>query len=673
MVCGLGSLGQHCVAVLKEYGVRVNAIDEVRPRNWEVPDLPNLLDALIIEDCRQPNVLEQAKIRQCRAILLVTGNERMNIEAAFAARLLNPQIRLVVRSDQQNLNQLLSQDLGNFVAFEPTQLSASAFALAALDTEILGYFNLEGRLLRIAKHQMQLGDRWCDRWMVHGLNSRTRRVLSHTIEPSHWPEQFHQWEPEAIVRVGDTLIHVEVADRLPRYSQQPTTESQLNLRRLWRQLVRRVTHQTLKQKWQQFWQWSTQYQTRHVAVICGITVLILLGGGTILLRLEYPGIHLREAFSVTAALLLGGYSDLFGTFKLTFPISGWLQLFSLGLTVAGTAFVAVLYALLTETLLSSRLHFTRRPPIPRRDHVVLIGLGRVGQQVAALLQDLKQPLVGITSTVLDPGTLSQMPLVVGNIRNALTKVNLSQAKSVVVLTEDDLVNLEVGLMAHTANATSRLVIRTYDQHFSDNVARLFPYAQVLCASALSAEVFAAAAFGENIISLFHFNNQTVLATEYRVEAGDTLKGLILAEVAYGYGVVPILYQHAAQETLQFMPADDLRLQIGDRLIVLATSSSLQQIERGEMAPRQWQIKIEAAPTRDAVFEGANEIARISGCSLHAAREIINHLPGMLPRSLYKHQAQHLVRRLSKIQVSAHLIPTTNQPESDLSNTSKSGA
>lgn len=164
----------------------------------------------------------------------------------------------------------------------------------------------------------------------------------------------------------------------------------------------------------------------------------------------------------------------------------------------------------------------------QQDHVVLIGLGRVGQQVATLLQELKQPLVGISSTALDPGILPQMPLIVGKIANALTKANLCNAKNIIVVTDDDLKNLEIGLMAHATNPTSGLVIRTYDRHFSDNVARLFPYAQVLCASALSAEVFAAAAFGENVLSLFHFNNQTVLVTEYSIEAGDTLNGLILA-------------------------------------------------------------------------------------------------------------------------------------------------
>lgn len=40
-------------------------------------------------------------------------------------------------------------------------------------------------------------------------------------------------------------------------------------------------------------------------------------------------------------------------------------------------------------------------------------------------------------------------------------------------------------------------------------------------------MFAGAAFGENIINLFRFNRQTVLVTEYQIEAGDTLNGLLL--------------------------------------------------------------------------------------------------------------------------------------------------
>ncbi len=670
MVCGLGSVGQHCIAVLKEYGVAVSAIDAVQPRNWELPNLPNSLEELLIGDCRKPNILEQAKIQQCQAVLLVTSDERVNTEAAFAARLLNPKIRLIVRSDKQNLNELLSQNLGNYVAFEPTQLSASAFALAALGAEILGYFKLEEQLLRVVKYQIQQGDRWCDRWLLHGLNRATRRVLNYTSDPSYLPLQFYQWNPEAKLRAGDTIVYIEVTDKLVSHSRVPANNSKRDLRQLWQGIIRGMVWKNILQKMAQLWQLSYLYQTWRVAIICGITILLLLFGGTVLIRLEYAGISLREALSATIALLLGGYTDLFGTFELKIPISFWLQLFSLGLTLAGTAFVGVLYALLTQTLLTSRFQFfTSRPPVPQEDHVVLIGLDRLGQRVAALLQELKQPVVGITSTALNPGILPQMPVIVGNIANALTKVNLSNAKNIIVLTDDDLENLEIGLMAHAISPTTGVVIRTYDQHFSDNVARLFPYAQVLCSSALSAEVFAAAAFGENVLSLFHFNNQTVLVTEYTIDAGDTLKGLILAEVAYGYGVVPILYQHYTQEPPHLMPSDDTRLYVGDRLVVLATSNSLQRIERGEMAPRRWQVQIERVLNRDAIDDGADEIALISGCSIGTARELMNHLPKMLRRPLYKYQAQRLVRELNSLHVVACLIPTSDT-ESEQSDTSR---
>lgn len=69
LICGLGSLGQQCVVALKEFGVSLVAIEEVLPPSWEISAVPNLLDELIIGDCRQDSILEQAKIRQCRAVL----------------------------------------------------------------------------------------------------------------------------------------------------------------------------------------------------------------------------------------------------------------------------------------------------------------------------------------------------------------------------------------------------------------------------------------------------------------------------------------------------------------------------------------------------------------------------------------------------------------------------
>ncbi|NJL22212.1 MAG: hypothetical protein HC895_17560 [Leptolyngbyaceae cyanobacterium SM1_3_5] len=215
-------------------------------------------------------------------------------------------------------------------------------------------------------------------------------------------------------------------------------------------------------------------------------------------------------------------------------------------------------------------------------------------------------------------------------------------------------NLEIGLMARSANPDCTLVLRVYSQRFSDSITRLLPYAKVLGAYALAAEAFAAAAFGETIVSLFRLDNQTVLVTEYRVAAQDGLTGLLLAEVAYGYGVIPLLHQRSPREIPQLLPSDDLRLNSGDRLVVLASIDSLQAIERGDRLPATWRVRIERVASAAAAFDGAGTIARISGCDIGIARTTMNLIPSTLPVSLYKHQAQRLVRELSKAQVRASI-------------------
>ena len=139
-----------------------------------------------------------------------------------------------------------------------------------------------------------------------------------------------------------------------------------------------------------------------------------------------------------------------------------------------------------------------------------------------------------------------------------------------------MLNLEVALMAYAINPNIRLVIRTLEQRFSDNLAKLLPHSTFIYTSAVVAGAFAGVAFGENILSLFSIEYQTVLITEYDIETVNTLNGLILAEIVYGYGVVPILYQKQPNEST-LIPSDGIRLAIGDRLIVLATINGLKRI------------------------------------------------------------------------------------------------
>ncbi|BAY66537.1 TrkA-N domain protein [Calothrix brevissima NIES-22] len=649
LVCGLGNLGQYCISVLKEFGVNVNAIEVTNIQRWEIPELPNLVDNLIIGDCRQPKILEQAGIIHCRAILIVTSDERVNIAAAFAARSLNPQIRLVIRSAQENLNELLSQNLGNFVAFEATELPAKSFALGALSSETRGLFTLENRLLRVFRAPVDVSQRWAIHSPIQDLNNAHRRVLAHARAGESLPKAFYQWEPNQPIERGDTVAYIEVSDRLPT----PTVQSVTSRQQFFWATILSLRWQNLRHKLLQFWQDSSQ--TRRVALVGGLIMMSWFFCGTLLYKLQYPQLSFQDALNVSLVLSLGGYDNLFGQLQLPFAIPWWLHLFSISETVAGTVFVGILYAIMTERVLAAKFQFSRRRlPIPKAEHIVLVGLGRVGKLVAQLLQELKQPVVGINTKEIDSEILSTMPLIVGNIKNALNQVNLATAKSVIVVTDDEVTNLEIALTARASNPTANLVIRTFDPHFSENVARLLPYARVLGVYALAAEAFAAAAFGENVLNLFRLNGQTTLVTEYRIEANDTLNGKLIGEIAYGYGIVPILHAKAGQANSKLMPSDDIKLAVGDRLIVLATIEGLQRVERGAIAPPQVLVKVESALSAEATFEGAAVISRVSGCDMHTARTLMNQLPATLQYPLYKHQAHRLLSELSKAQVQARI-------------------
>lgn len=675
LVCGLGSLGQNCVANLKSFGVPVNAINNAVPSEWEVVNLRSQIDHLEIGDCRQAEVLERAGIRQCRAVLLVTQDERVNLEAALTARVLNPQVRLVMRSDKQNLNQLMGQQLQNFIAFEPTQLAAPAFALGAFGEKLIGYFNLDGHRFQVVKQRLEPENLWCDRRQLHELDTGHRRVLCHTpadltnspeIPPRATPSPsslFYTWLPDTVLRAGDEVVVIECDAQLRTLNSEPPRLRRSPLKRVGQALARLRNWPALRQDLIHLLRASSGQQLRRVTLICGATVVALCLLGTWLFAVNAPDdIPLFTAFLYTFITLFGGYGDVFEALE-AFNHPRLLQLFGVLLTVAGAAFVGVLYALLTEKLLSLRFEFMeRRPPVPEKDHVVVIWLGRVGRQVLTTLQELNQPVVGISPYGLDAEVLPKVPLLIGEVTAALNQANLATAKSVVAVSEDEIQNLEVGLLAHRVNPHCRAIIRTYDQQFTDRVAQIFPFAQVLCASALSADAFAGAAFGEHVTGLFRLYGQTVLVTQYQIEAGDTLEGQMLSEMAFGYGVVPLSHQRQLQpQGGRLMPPEDTRLQPGDRLVVLATIGGLRRIEQGQMAPRTWKLHLETALTANAVFDGATEIARVSGYNLGDARALMTQLPGTLPRPLYRHQALRLARLLTRAQVKAQVVAPRRSP------------
>jgi len=655
IVCGLGGLGQHCVLDLKKfayrnYQVEVIGIDRVKPELAEVSDLDRLLDGkILLGDCRRTDVLEQAGIHSARAILFVTSDEGANIEGAIAARRLNPGIRLVVRSSQANLNELLKEQLGGFVALDPTELPAAAFATAGIARDTLGFFPIGDLSMRVVEQELTPKDmQWLD-LPAHNLHRRQHRLISTPDVPSD--RLFFQWQPEHRLKVGDRCAYIELIDR-------QTVNQRAPVKKKKRRSVIASWLENLRQfNLASFWEWIQAKQARQAVFFGMIVGFILWLANTLVLYNHVRNLPLHRAAATAVVLLLGGYGDVFGGLG-DLPVPEWVEIFCLMTTVISIIYVLGVLGIIADSLISAKFDFLKAGiPIPEEDHVVIVGFGRLGQKVARLLHELNQPIVILTRQTGDLNPPPQTPVISGTRPQDLVQANVQTARSVVAVTDNQMLNLEVTLLAKNAarkiNRHIDLVIRTQDQFFSENLEELLPKSKALNAYALSAEAFAGAAFGEDMLSVFRLSNQTVLVAEYEITPGDTLVGKTLAQVAYGYDVVPIFLETLMPgvDGIQkvYLPSDDDLLNEGDRLIVLASIAGLRRIEQGEMRlPRRWQIHAKPPLNPNASYDISDKFSHISGCDLETARKFVEQLPSSIEINLYDMQAFRLGQNLSKL-------------------------
>ncbi|MEM6451639.1 MAG: NAD-binding protein [Cyanobacteria bacterium P01_D01_bin.105] len=676
IICGLGNLGQQCVLNLKKFDydpfeVHITAIDQRNIQSWEVDNLPNyLVKPPLLGDCRREDMLKAAGVESARAVLVVTSNESTNVECAIAVRRLNPNVQIIMRSSRHSLNALLSRQLGKFVALDATELPAMTFALAGLDEDVVSVFKIGRHRFRVTERIMSAGDSNFCQQRMQDLHKGNLRLLDfnpveNPPQPMGWATTassiFHRWQPYLRVSPGDRVAYIEVDN-----GNEPKTQPQNPLLAFtyWLEELRHGNWQQRLRNWRK----SSEESLGRVVAIALLTAVVLWLTGTLLLKFSYslppnappdlaPELSWVKAISLGAILLLGGYGDVFGGFTQS-GTPAWVQMACLIITLISILVVLGVLGLVAERLLNSRFDFLqKRPRTPRKDHVVVVGLGRIGRKVATLLSDLNQPLVALDTQPNTTEIPPQIPLLAGSILEELPMANLAAAKSVIAVTNDQMLNLEIALFAteKNLNRTFSPVVRTRSQSFSDNLAAMMPQAQTFCAYALSAEAFAGAAFGENIIGLFRLGGQNILIAEYLITQGDTLSGKQMAQVTYGYGVVPIL-----RETLDdqgnrctvLMPTDEQYLRAGDRLFLLSSINGLRRIERGATTPpRRWRLVADTAAYDRIAPEALNNAAllltKFLDCEEIRARQFVEQLPAAMDIDLYDYQAARLVQAMQK--------------------------
>lgn len=226
-----------------------------------------------------------------------------------------------------------------------------------------------------------------------------------------------------------------------------------------------------------------------------------------------------------------------------------------------------------------------------KDHVILVGLGRVGIRTFHMLRKLGAQVVVLerrdTAAFLDDVRRDGSPVVVGDARSEalLEEVGVRDARSIVISTDDDLANLEIALDARKLNPRIRVVMRMFDPNMAEKVREGFNIKTVMSVAALAAPTFALAALERGIVDSTIVDDFLVVTKRVQARAGDALCGRTVAEILrqHHVGVTELRSSDGARV---LFPPPEAAIRAGDEVLVQGEYDALErlfasaEVERG---------------------------------------------------------------------------------------------
>ena len=139
--------------------------------------------------------------------------------------------------------------------------------------------------------------------------------------------------------------------------------------------------------------------------------------------------------------------------------------------------------------------------VPRRDHVVVVGLGQVDYRLCTLLRECGIPVVVVEADEDDESVgharRDKLPVVIGRGADpvVLRRLSLDRARALAAVTPDDLTNVEVAMTARSLAEDLRVVLRAGDGEVAQETGSLFRIGHVIDVHRVAAALIAVRALG----------------------------------------------------------------------------------------------------------------------------------------------------------------------------------
>jgi Trk K+ transport system NAD-binding subunit len=641
ILCGLGRVGWRVLEYLQTIGLSVVVVDSHADHND-----PRLSRVLVVRgDCRHPDTLRQAGVADARGVLILTSDDLVNISTTLMVRHLNPTVRIVMRMFNQNLITRLGKAVNNVFALSTSTLAAPVMALTALTGQALGTFRIEG----VPDGRRQVAE-------IHiGPNSLLRnqtlagvsarydfQVVGLFPGSGQPPALLLDVDHGAVLNEGDRLVVCGDPRILSPLLAQAGESGAEVLWGGWLRLLGRMA-----------WRFLDEMDLA-LKVSTGILLVVVLVSALIFhFAVEREG--LTDALYHTIGLIVNG--DQLGLE----PGSAWVKVFVSVLRLLGAAFTAAFTAIVTNYLLRARLGGAlevRR--IPESGHVVVCGLGNVGFRVVEELLSYGERVVVLElardSRFVTTARRLGVPVIHGDatVREVLRQANGPTARAIVAATSNDLINLEVALMARELNAGQRVVLRLSDPALAQTLREAADIHLALSVPVLAAPAFVASLLGDRVQSVFFLGERLLTVIDLMIGPEDTeVVNQTVRAVAVDHRLLPVAVV-GPDGTLQRQPLT-ARLTPGCRMTAIVTLPDLERMMQQLPVPKGFAVDVTSVtlPAKEWV---TLLLRTQKGLNQEDATQALENLPVCLGDHLTRGQAEDLLALLARERVAARLRP-----------------
>ncbi|MEI7714637.1 MAG: NAD-binding protein, partial [Mycobacterium sp.] len=443
--------------------------------------------------------LAEAGIASAAAVICAGDDDATNLEIALLAREANPDVRIVARLANGVLRAGVAADNGPGAILDVAALAAPAVV---------------GACLAHTAHPLEAAGVAFVVSATHAPRDATLRELYGDLAPVAVIRGDNASNPGALVACPGRDLRVHTDDLVAVIA--PVDEAAARGISLPAPASTRLRQHRLRRALDAVRMLRNEVNPAFYYIV-GLA-LTLLVGSTVLLRFAYrtPAMDWIDAlyFSTETITTVG-----FGDFSFTNQ-PAWLRLYSVMLMVAGVTSIALLVAVVADLLLSRR--FTRSAGRWRvrhlRDHVIVVGLGALGIRVVNDLTAAGYAVAVIerdeNNRFLSLAADLNVPVIFGDatLHQTLESARVDVARAVAVLTHDDMVNIEIGIVLREMSVTREppgvdrsdppIVLRVYDRSLGAAVAKRFCFDEVRSTVAIAAPWFVGAAMGLQLVSAF---------------------------------------------------------------------------------------------------------------------------------------------------------------------------